>query len=96
MQYLYLLCVLLPIVTGAGILVLRKRFHRRSREMVVLASACLTSLCGLALLWDRPGELTLLRLSDTLSLSFRLDSLGMVFVAILAVLWPIAAPACPD
>lgn len=90
MQSLYLLCVLLPIVTGIAVLVFRNRFRRRSREMIILAMSGLTSVAALSLLWYRPGTLTLLRLNDSLSLSFHLDSLGMVFVVILAVLWPIA------
>ena len=90
MQSLYLLCVLLPIVTGGAVLVFRNRFRRRSREMIVFALSGLTSLAALAVVYLRPAALTVLRLSDALSLRFHLDSLGTVFAVILAVLWPIA------
>ena len=90
MNHFYLLCVLLPIVTGAAVLIFRNRFHRRSREMLVMAMSGLTSLVTLALVYLRPEPLTALRLSEQLSLRFHLDGLGVVFAVILAVLWPIA------
>ena len=90
MESLYLLCVLLPILTGAALLAFRKHLRRRARELMVYAASGLTSLAALSLLWHRPGPVTLLRLSDSLSLSFHLDALGVVFTVILAVLWPIA------
>ena len=90
MNHFYLLCVLLPIVTGAAVLIFRNRFHRRSREMLVMAMSALTSLVTLALVYLRPEPLTALRLSEQLHLSFHLDGLGVVFAVILAVLWPIA------
>lgn len=90
MNHFYLLCVLLPIVTGAAVLIFRNRFHRRSREMLVMAMSGLTSLVTLALVCLRPEPLTALRLSEQLHLSFHLDGLGVVFAVILAVLWPIA------
>ena len=90
MSVLYLIAVLLPIAAGAALLVKRKDFRRRPRELLVLCASGLTSLLTLYLLWTRPEALTLLRLNDSLSLSFHLDGLGMVFATILAVLWPIA------
>ena len=90
MESLYLLCVLLPILTGAALLAFRKHLRRRARELMVYAASGLTSLAALSLLWHRPGPVTLLRLNDSLSLSFHLDALGVVFTVILAVLWPIA------
>lgn len=90
MNHFYLLCVLLPIVTGAAVLIFRNRFHRHAREMLVMAMSGLTSLVTLALVCLRPEPLTALRLSEQLHLSFHLDGLGVVFAVILAVLWPIA------
>lgn len=90
MNLLYLLCVLLPLVTGAAVLVARRRLRRRQRELLILCASGLTSALSLSLLWLRPEPLTLLRLNESLSLRFHLDGLGMVFAVILAVLWPIA------
>ncbi|MGM9593039.1 MAG: complex I subunit 5 family protein [Candidatus Onthomonas sp.] len=85
----FLIAILIPIVTGACLLVQRNT-PRRVRETLLLTSAAVTSLIVLGILLLRPEEITLLRLNESLRLAFRLDSLSMVFAAILAVLWPIA------
>ncbi len=90
MSNLFLLCVLLPIFTGAAVLIYRKYLRRRSREALVLSTSSLTSVLTLSLLWLRPEPLTALVLNEQLCLRFHLDGLSMVFAVILAVLWPIA------
>lgn len=86
----FLIAILIPIFSGALLLVKRDT-PRAVREIFVLFLGILTSVIVLCLLAFRPAEpLTLLRLSDSLSLTFQVDNLSMVFAAILAVLWPIA------
>lgn len=85
----YLIAVFLPIITGAVFLV-KRRVPRMVRETVLLVSALITSGLVVAMLVFRPEPLTLLTLNESLSLTFRIDNLSLVFAAILAVLWPIA------
>lgn len=89
MNILFLIAIALPIVTGAPLLV-KRRTPRNIREPLLLASAVLTGLVVLCILFTRPEPLTLLTLSDSLHLTFHVDNLSLVFAAILAVLWPIA------
>ena len=90
MSVLYLISVLIPMVTGAVVLVEREKMTRRVRELSVFFLSSLTSLLVLVILVLRPAPLEVLRLSDSLALTFHLDNLSMVFAVILAVLWPIA------
>jgi multicomponent Na+:H+ antiporter subunit D len=85
----FLVAILIPIFSGALLLVLRKT-PKNVREPYLLVLSGLTSLIVLGILVFRPEPLTLIRLNDSLSVSFRLDGLSMVFATILAVLWPIA------
>lgn len=87
---LFLIAILIPIFSGALLLVQRKT-ERKTREIFLMATGCLTSALVLVLLALRPTQtLTIWTLNEALSIRFRLDSLSMVFAAILAVLWPIA------
>lgn len=85
----FIIAILIPICTGAWLLI-RRNTSRKTRELVLILSALLTSGIVIAILLNRPQQIELLRLNDALSLSFRLDNMSMVFAAILAVLWPIA------
>lgn len=89
-EILLMIAVLLPIFGGALIPVLpfRKRSIRLLyTEFVVL----ITSVLVFALLLNRPaGGFTLFHFTGQLSISFRLDSVGSVFTAIVAFLWPLA------
>lgn len=89
MNILYFLAILIPILSGAPLLV-KRRTPRGVREPFLFASAVVTSLLVLIIMAVRPAPLTLLRLNDALSLTFHVDNLSLVFAAILAVLWPIA------
>lgn len=89
MKYLFLISIALPILTGAPLLV-KRRTPRDIREPILLASAVITGLLVLIIMISRPEPLSVLTLSDTLSITFHVDNLSLVFAAILAVLWPIA------
>ena len=87
---LILAAILLPLLGGAVMLVHPLR-DRGPREVWVMAVTLLTSILTIMLLTGRPAQtLELLTIYPGLTLAFRLDSLGMVFLAIVAVLWPIA------
>lgn len=79
--------VLLPILTGALLPALR--WKQGARNLYIMASALLTSaLAAVAVLSDLPA-LELLSLNNKLSIMLRLDNLGKLFTALIAVLWPL-------
>ncbi|MCD7819672.1 MAG: proton-conducting membrane transporter [Lachnospiraceae bacterium] len=82
--------VLLPIVGGALIPLIP--FRNRTQMMIYTEGiVLLNSLLVLAILLNRPTEgIVLFRFTSTLTLSFRLDGLGSVFVSLISVLWPLA------
>ena len=85
-----LIVVLLPIL-GGGLLPLLPFRSRRQLTVYTECVVLLNSLLTVAMLLYRPGEaFVLFRYTGNLSLSFRLDGLGSVFTAILALLWPLA------
>ena len=82
--------VLLPMLAGIGITFLPFRSGRK-RNCFTACAVLLNSLVILALLLLRPsGTLKLLALSDGLMLALKLDGLGVVFLAMIGFLWPIA------
>ena len=84
-----LLPVLLPIL-GGGAMFLLPAQDTKQREAYVQMFSCATSLLVGLLLWQRPaGTAVLLDMGDV-QLALRLDSLSLVFAAIVAVLWPLA------
>lgn len=88
---LILVPILLPLVTGACL----PLFHfqeRKHREWYVSAAVILNSLVILVLLLNRPEEaVTVLRLTETLTISFRLDGLSCVFCGLVGFLWPLSS-----
>ena len=85
-----LAAILLPLLAGA-LLLLRPVENRRTRNGLVMAVSLVTSLLIGGLLLSRPeGTLELGSIHPALTFAFRVDSLSLVFLAILAVLWPIA------
>lgn len=64
--------------------------NRRARNAFVMAAVSITSVCLMLLVIFPPEDtLTLIRFSTALTISFKLDGLGRVFAAIIAVLWPL-------
>ncbi|MCC8067506.1 MAG: proton-conducting membrane transporter [Clostridiales bacterium] len=82
--------VLLPIIGGALIPVL----PFRSRTQMMVYTECIVlvnSVLALAILLNRPeNAFVLFRFTSDLTLSFHIDDLGSVFVALISVLWPLA------
>lgn len=82
--------VLFPIAAGFAMLARPPR-TRRAREVYVEGVTLATSLLALLCLVLRRGQSqTLLRLTDTLSLTLMIDGVGGVFTALVAFLWPLA------
>lgn len=86
-----LLAILLPIIGGAMI----PLFHFEkgtNREKYVSAVVIATSVLVFFMLFHRPeGTLTIVNLSSSISIAFRIDGLSMVFGGLLAGLWPLAS-----
>lgn len=90
-EYLIMLAMLLPLLGGIGILLTGK--SPNLREAVTLTTAALVlltvfSLIPSVLAGEQP-ELVLLEMLPGLSISFKIEPLGMIFASIAAFLWPI-------
>ncbi len=91
MNYLLILPVLFPVITGGAIALFR--FNRRVvREIYVLTVTIMTSLlCLLALIFVEPGvTFTLFFITEDLPIVLTLDGMGRIFVGLVAFLWPLA------
>ncbi|MBE5776744.1 MAG: proton-conducting membrane transporter [Clostridiales bacterium] len=85
-----LITVLVPILLGAGLLLLPLK-GKRTIHIYTLAATCLTSLCVLfCLLFAGDKTQTFLLLMENMPLTLRLDGMGKVFAALVALLWPFA------
>jgi len=85
-----LISVLAPVLGAAGLFIWRPK-SRRVCHVWTFVWTLMTSLCVLAcLLNSHVQSITLLKLTSTLTLSFKLDGLGRVFGGMVAVLWPLA------
>ncbi len=84
------IAILLPII--AGVFVPLLPFKSRQQMMIYIETAVIIdTILVFMLLLNRPSEgIVFFRLTGDLSISFRLDSLGTVFAAIVAFLWPLA------
>ena len=87
---LLILPVLIPLLAGIGIALLPFG-SEKARDRFTGCTVLLTSLVILALLLKQPsGTLTLLFLTKDLPFALKLDGLGIVFLALIGFLWPIA------
>ena len=83
-------CILLPMLGAAGLFLWRPS-DRRACHVWTFAFTLATSLCVLGCLLRDGGQvITLLTLSPTLDISFKLDGLGRLFGGMVAFLWPLA------
>lgn len=90
MLYLLLLAVLLPLLGGVAL-----AFLHPKRIGTVKISIEVMAICTAVLVWTLlfvlpEEELTLVRFSNALSLSLRLDGLGKVFAGMTSFMWPLA------
>ncbi|MBP3541556.1 MAG: proton-conducting membrane transporter [Clostridia bacterium] len=86
-----LLAICLPLAAGVGLMFLRPK-SGAVRGWYVMAASVLTSILAAVAIFT-PGDhaFTLLRLTQELTISFRLDSLGKVFSGLAAFLWPLVS-----
>ena len=86
-----LLPILLPFLAGAGVILLPFG-SRRARNRWTWISVFATSLAIAGIMiWMPPGgTLTTVCLAPEISIAFRADGLGRVFLALIAFLWPVA------
>lgn len=91
MNFTLILPVLLPVLAGAALLTRPLRTWKyRNRFAGAAVTAC--SLINLALMIRPPaGELTLAELTPEVSISLRMDGMGIVFLALVSFLWPLAS-----
>ena len=82
--------VLLPVL--AGVLAMLIPFSKRKYlEIFLEGMSLLDSVLVYSLLTHRPTEaFAIVRFTGDLTLSFRIDGMGMVFGALAAALWPLA------
>ena len=89
-QIWILIAILLPIA-GGGWMLLHPMRSKTPREIYVMAVSLLTSGLTGGLIFTAKGTvLTLGSIYRGLTFAFRVDSLSLVFLAIVAILWPIA------
>ena len=94
MKILTLLALLVPILSGAALLVVRPQ-NRAQRNRYVLLTVCVSAVfvLGTALFSALRGPdtvyLHVADLSDMLVIAFRPDGVSLVFGCIIGVLWPV-------
>ncbi len=88
--YLMIIAVLLPIL--GGLLTFFLPFKKgRIRNIYVEIVVIITSVLAFMLLFNPPADAaTMIKFTEDLTISFRLDDTGRVFTFILAFLWPLA------
>ncbi|MBQ2327866.1 MAG: proton-conducting membrane transporter, partial [Oscillospiraceae bacterium] len=84
-----LAAILLPMLGGAGLLLLKKK-QAGTAKLLALALTCATSILVWALiLTGSTATFRLASFTDGLVVAYRLDGLGRFFAGILATLWPL-------
>lgn len=90
MSILMLVPILLPLLVGITLFLLRSH-NSKIRNAFILTAVIINSAITLAVICTTDGgSLTLLRVTDDISLVLQIDGLGKVFACLLAVLWPFA------
>lgn len=89
-EWIMVFAVLLPIFGGALFPFLPIK-NRSAMRIYLETVAGVTSLMAFYLIWKQPaGSFVLFRFTGQLSISFHLDAVGSVFVALVSFLWPLA------
>ena len=85
-----LISILLPVLGAVALFIWRPRDVRACHALTMTATLA-TSVCvAWCVLTPGAHPITLLKLSDLLSISFKLDGLGRVFGGLVAFLWPLS------
>lgn len=83
-----LLAVALPILSGALLPIFK--MDTKTRNVYLMASSLITSILVAYALFSRASFLHIVSLNERLDIVLKLDDLGRVFSAVLALLWPIS------
>ena len=90
-KYIILLPIVFPILMGALLPLFRFR-SRKARNIYVELVTAPTSILAVWMIFHRPSEdFIVLNLAGELAVMLHIDGLGMVFGALISVLWPFAA-----
>jgi len=89
-QYWILAAIALPILGGIGIPLIP--FRKRNQMLIYIAAVVLltSAIVGALLLRGPTQTFHVVHFVNDLSISFKIDGLGMVFAGLVAVLWPLA------
>jgi hypothetical protein len=91
MRFFLILPVILPLLAGAGVILLPLR-TRRGRNLWTAAAVTGCSLVNLFLILKRPAALlTLADLTPEISIAFRLDGMSVIFLALISFLSALAS-----
>ena len=80
--------VVFPIFSGMSLLMFPIRNQRHRHRYAASVSLVNALLLLAAVLWAGDGAFTLWRVTDSLTLTFRLDGLAKIFAVLVAVIWP--------
>lgn len=83
---LLLIPILLPILIGALLPVLRIR-NRSSKLMLIFLTLAVSAGCTIAAAMQEAPSLTVLSISEPLTIAFSLDSIGKIFSVFSSLLW---------
>jgi multicomponent Na+:H+ antiporter subunit D len=90
MAWLLLIPVLLPIVAGLGLLILNFK-ERMQRQLYVAGIIIANAIISIILMFTIRNEaFTIVRFSDKINLTLRIDGMSTVFGMIVSVLWVVA------
>lgn len=87
---LLLVTIFLPLLGGALLPILRFRSRTARSVYVGLVTLAASALVLVQVLSGGAESVSLLRMTDELSIVFRMDALSCVFCALIAFLWPLA------
>ena len=81
---------LLPAIGGIGLFLIRPKNRHLCHIWTMLFTLFGSALTAWCILTSGSHEISLLRLSETMTVSFLLDGTGRLFAAIAALLWPLS------
>lgn len=87
--YFLLVPVLLPIITGAMVLVIRPKEPGKRKTLVMGGILAASGAIVLLVFRSPAGPLVLYRFGSRMSISLGMDGLSKVFACLIAVLWPL-------
>ena len=84
-----LVLILFPLLTGAGLCLLRTREHRTLSILTMIVTSVTSVFAWVILLIGIDGPLEAIHFAPELMLLLKLDGMGRFFLGLIATLWPI-------